>query len=108
MGPRDVEAVGHVVTARYDAVDVIAAAAASTPARPKGASAPETKNVAIGAPGVVRGGEVPIAIFLRFGIRLAAFLHGGFLSSFPPPRQRGRGTTLRSRVVEGAQAAKKL
>src|SRR5580704_7238542 len=23
--------------------------------------------------------------------------------SYPPPRQRGRGTTLRSRVVEGAQ-----
>jgi hypothetical protein len=31
-----------------------------------------------------------------------------FLSLHPPPRKRGRGTTLRSRVVEGAQAATKL
>jgi hypothetical protein len=106
--PGGVETVGLATAPGDDAIDVVAAAAAGAPARPIRARAPEAEKVAIGPHDQLLGGEVAIAIFLRFGIGLAAFLHGGFLSLFPPPRQRGRGTTLRSRVVEGALVATKL
>jgi hypothetical protein len=93
MSPRGVEAIGHVVAARYHAVDVIAAAAASTPAQPIAAGAPKAEKVAIGTHGQHLGGVVAIAVFLRFGIGLAAFVHGGFLSCLILP-SNGGGQTM--------------
>src|SRR4029077_17688625 len=77
--------VGDTAAAGDEAIDFVAAAAAGAPARPIGAKAPEAEKVAIGPHRQFLGGEVAIAIFLRCGLRLAAFVHGGFLSSSSAP-----------------------
>ncbi|HEV7911358.1 MAG TPA: hypothetical protein VGP28_09800 [Methylocella sp.] len=78
MGSGRVEPASLAAAAGDEAIDFVAAASAGAPARPKAASAPEAEKFAIGPHGQLLGGEVPIAIFLRFGIWLAAFAHGGF------------------------------
>src|SRR4029077_21012721 len=89
MGSCRVEPAGLAAPAGDDAIDFVAAAAAGAPARPIAARAPEVEKVAIGPPRQLLGGEVAIAIFLRCGLRLAAFAHGGFLS-FDPAKRRKR------------------
>jgi hypothetical protein len=91
VGSRRVEPVGLAAAAGDDAIDLVAAAAAGAPARPIAARTPEAEKVAIGPHDQLLGGEVPIAIFLRFGIRLAAFFHGGFLSLSSAPAPAGEG-----------------
>src|SRR5580704_16137441 len=78
VGSGRVEPASLAAAAGDEAIDFVAAASAGAPARPKAASAPEAEKIAIGPHGQLLGGEVPIAIFLRFGIWLAAFAHGGF------------------------------